>query len=284
MSAVRRSIQVYDLLARRGAMGVRAVAQALDLPLGSVHRLLLDLADEHVVERNAAGEWELSFRLLEVTGLQLERIELPRLARPFAERIAEATRETVNLNALSGGFGVCIDKVRGNEGMQLDFRIGARSPLHAGGAGKAMLAYLPPALRGQLLRGPLKAHTINTITDKVELNAELDRTRARGYSIDNQEVVLGVWCVAVPILDRTGNAVGALSISGPHPKAPGNTIAPLVAMLLEACGHVSRRIGYAGQWPLVGQAPLPDADNTVPFPQRRAAGKSRGDALPPSRG
>src|SRR5690606_18728676 len=103
-----------DLLARKGPLGVRAVAQQLDLPLGSVHRLLLDLAEENVVERTASGEWELSFRLLHISGQQLERLDLPRLARPFAERIAAATQETVNINALSGLNGVCVDKVRGN--------------------------------------------------------------------------------------------------------------------------------------------------------------------------
>ena len=91
MSSITRSVQAMDLLARKGPLGVRAVAQQLQLPLGSVHRMLLDLAEEGVVDRTPSGEWELSFRLLEITGLQLERIDLPRLCRPFAEQIAEAT-------------------------------------------------------------------------------------------------------------------------------------------------------------------------------------------------
>ena len=85
MSSIIRSVQAMDLLARKGPLGVRAVAQQLQLPLGSVHRMLLDLAEAGVVDRTPAGEWELSFRLLEITGLQLERIDLPRLCRPFAE-------------------------------------------------------------------------------------------------------------------------------------------------------------------------------------------------------
>src|SRR5262245_61617254 len=144
MSTIRRSVQVMDLLARRGPLGVRAVAQQLKLPLGSVHRILIDLAAEEIVERSPEGEWELSYRLLTITGLQLDRLEFSRLARPYCEHIAEATRETVNVSAVSGMTGVCVDKVRGNEGMQLDARIGSRGPLYCGGAGKAMLAYLSP--------------------------------------------------------------------------------------------------------------------------------------------
>ena len=159
MSAITRSIQAMDLLARKGPLGVRAVAQQLSLPLGSVHRLLLDLAEEGIVDRTPSGEWELSYRLLEITGLQLERIDLPRLCRPFAEQIAATTRETVNINALSGMVGVCIDKVRGNEGMQLDLRIGSRGPLNCGGAGKAMLAFMDDEMREQVYAMPLASLT-----------------------------------------------------------------------------------------------------------------------------
>src|SRR5690349_18615675 len=175
MSSITRSVQAMDLLARKGPLGVRAVAQQLQLPLGSVHRMLLDLAEEGVVDRTPSGEWELSFRLLEITGLQLERIDLPRLCRPFAEQIAEATRETVNVNALSGMFGVCIDKVRGNEGMQLDMRIGSRGPLNCGGAGKAMLSYMPEARQEEVYTHPLPALTSHTIVDANKLREEIGR-------------------------------------------------------------------------------------------------------------
>lgn len=250
MSSIRRSVQVMELLARKGPMGVRAVAQQLGLPLGSVHRLLLDLEAEGVAERTIKGEWVLSFKLLEITGMQLDRIELPQLARPFADRIAEQTRETVNINALHNMMGVTIDKVRGNEGMQLDMRIGSRGPLHCGGAGKAMLAFMTPAEQAVVCGQPLAALTPHTITDPEALRAELGRIRTRGYSLDHDEVVVGVRCVAMPILDRSGRPVGAMSISGTSAKQPGPALDRLVALLSEACGHVSRRLGYGGHWPL----------------------------------
>jgi IclR family acetate operon transcriptional repressor len=253
MSSIRRSVQVMELLARKGPQGVRPVAQQLGLPLGSVHRLLLDLEAEGVAERTPEGEWALSFRLLEITGMQLERIELPRLARPFADRIAEETKQTVNLNALYNGMGVTIDKVRGNEAMQLDMRIGARGPLHCGGCGKAMLAFMSPEEQARVYEQPLPQLTPFTMTDPVVLKREIDRIRARGYSIDHDEVVVGVRCVAMPILDRGGRPVGAMSISGTTPKQPGPELDRMVELLSEACGYVSRRLGYAGSYP----PPLP---------------------------
>lgn len=265
MSSIRRSVQVMELLARKSPLGVRAVASQLNLPLGSVHRLLLDFAEEGVVERTPDGEWELSFRLLEITGLQLDRLQFSRLAHPFAERIAEATRETVNINALHGMAGVCIDKVRGTEGMQLDLRIGSRGPLHLGGAGKAMLAYMPEADQNTVLAGQLAAYTPRSVTDPARLREEIGRIRQRGYAIDDQEVVMGVWCVAVPIVDRNARPVGALSITGPSPKAAGPEVMPLVDMLQDACGTISRRLGYGGPWPMV------EAEATA-RPRRQSAG------------
>ena len=249
MSSPRRTIHVLDLLARKGALGVRAVAQQLELPVGSVHRLLLELAEENVVERNVDGAWQLSYRLLEITDLQLDGVGFPRLARPFCEAIAAATRETVNVNILSGDACVCIDKVRGNEGMQLDWRIGSRGPLYAGGSAKAMLAFLSEADQVRVANGEKTQFTINTLTDASALLMELGRIRERGYAIDSQELVMGVFCVGVPILDRLGRPVGGISISGPTPKAPGAEVEALVKRLHEACGQVSRRLGYVGAWP-----------------------------------
>ncbi len=254
MSSIRRSVQVMELLARKSPLGVRAIATQLELPLGSVHRLLLDFEQGGIVERTPSGEWELSFKLLEITGLQLERIHFPALARPFAEKIAEATRETVNINVLSGLHGVSVDKVRGNERMQLDMRIGSRGSLHCGGAGKAMLAFLPEEDQQRVLSGPLEALTPKTITDPVALKKELKKIRMRGYSIDDQEVVMGIYCVSVPIIDATGRPLGAMSVTGPSPKSAGRAVQPLVDMLNEACGSVSRKLGYRGEYPLGEQA------------------------------
>jgi len=249
MSSVKRAIEVLDLLARKGALGVRAVATHLDLPVGSVHRLLQDLDDENVVERNEDGNWRLSYRLLQITELQLDNIQLPRLARPFCETIAEATRETVNVNVLSGANCICVDKVRGNEGMQLDFRIGTRSPLHCGGSAKAILAFQPDATIDKVVSEPLTGFTSRTITAPDELKAELARIRRRGYSIDDEELVMGIWCVGMPIVDRTGRAVGAISITGPSHKSVGPEVQPLVDLLANACNQVSRSLGYSGSWP-----------------------------------
>ena len=249
MSSVARAVALIDHLARNGAMGVRALARALDMPLGSLHRLLADLAAERVVEQTAEGNWQMSYRLIEIVDLQIDQVGFPRIARPHCDMLARISGETVNLNILSGLSCVCIDKVRGNESMQLDWRIGARGPLHCGGSAKAMLAYMPPDDQTRVLAGPLHAYNANTITDPAALRAEIAAIRARGYAVDEQEIVMRVFCVGVPILDRRGLPVGAISVSGTTPKAPGPDLQPLVDRLFDAARAVSQRLGYAKPFP-----------------------------------
>ena len=251
MSSVRRILDVLDLLARKAPLGLRAISDALELPATSVHRLLHELAEENVVERDSDGSWRMASRLMALVDIQLESLSFHRLVRPFCEAIAAAVGETVNINALAGDGCVCVDKVRGNEPMQLDWRVGSRGPLHSGGAGKAILAFLPARDRERICELPKQRFTEHSITSASALALELERVRERGYAIDSQEVVIGVYCVSVPIFDRTGRPVGAVSISGPAPKAPGSAVMPLVRHLNEACGHVSKRLGYTGAWPPV---------------------------------
>ena len=240
---------MIDLLARDGAKGVRALSKALALPLGSTHRLVGELAQENIIEETPDGQWQLSYRLLEIADQQIDLVGFPRIARPYCDGLARFSGETVNINVLTNLTCVCIDKVRGNDSMQLDWRIGARGPLHCGGSAKAMLAYLAPADLERVLAAAMHAYNQNTITDPAALTDEIARIRARGYAIDSQEIVMGVYCVGVPILGRAGLPVGAISVSGTTPKAPGPDLAPLVERLTDACQAVSRRLGYAGTFP-----------------------------------
>jgi IclR family acetate operon transcriptional repressor len=249
MTSVGRSVQLMELLAQKDALSLSAIAQALSLPVGSTHRLLLELGEHGVVERTADNEWTLAYKILEIAGRQLGRLHWPRIARPYAEPIARAVGENVNMSAVTGTTGVVVDKVRGTEGPQLDYAIGQRGPLYLGGAGKAVLAYMTDDEQRAVLDAPMPPFTEHSITSARALSAELARIKARGYALDRQEVVIGIWCVSVPVFDRNGHPLGALSITGPSEKRLGPDLAPKVRMLTEACLKVSRRMGFIGPWP-----------------------------------
>ncbi|MPM98028.1 Transcriptional regulator KdgR [bioreactor metagenome] len=96
-----------------------------------------------------------------------------------------------------------------------------------------MLAYMPDAFLEEYLSKPLTASTGKSITDPDLLRAEIMRIRTLGYATDNMEDMIGISCVAVPILDRSKNVLGALSISGPSPRFSDDRVKELAQLLKE---------------------------------------------------
>jgi IclR family acetate operon transcriptional repressor len=208
--------------------------------------MLQDLNHESVVERTPDGEWELSYRLAQIVGIQLERVQLPRLVRPILEELASETREAAFLAVPSRDEIVYLDKVQADLQLQLNVEVGTRRPMHCTGLGKAILAFLPQVQLEQILSGsPLRPFTPRTITDPMMLRLDLERTRARGYAVDHEEIILGVHCVAVPILNHAARPVGAISVAGTTPKTEGERLDALILRLKSAGDYVSRRVGYA---------------------------------------
>ncbi|MGH2549939.1 MAG: IclR family transcriptional regulator, partial [Thermomicrobiales bacterium] len=233
MSKIDRTFDLIELLARRGALGMRPMARELDVPIGSLHRLLNDLAEQSVIERTEEGEWTLSYRLLQIVGIQLERTSLPRLARPYLEQLAAETRETVFLAVPSRGEIVYLDKVQTDLQLQLNVELGTRRPMHATGLGKAILAFLPEVEQARFLTtAPFPAFTNATITDAGTLESELESIRETGYALDREEMISGLHCIAVPLLNYTNRAVGAISIAGVATRSGSERFEHMIQRLL----------------------------------------------------
>lgn len=249
MSSIRRAIQILDLLARRAPLGVREIAVALQLPLGSTHRILTDLQAEDMVQRTHAGAWELSYRLLQIAGRHLDHLELPRLARPHLEQLAAVTQETVFLAVPRQYEIVHLDKVEPHNAetemqLRLTIELGARRPMYCTGLGKAILAFLPRRDQDQCLPpGPFPRYTPNTITDAEELRSELQRIHERGYATDHEETILGMQCIAVPILNHLERPVAAISIVGARLVTDPAKFTRLVPAMQETGAVLSHALG-----------------------------------------
>lgn len=242
---IHRAMQIIDYLTRHGGQSVRGLARGLELPLGSTHRLLTDLEAEALIERTADDKWEVSYRLLHLAGLQYERIQLPQLARPLLEQLAAETRETAFLAVPSQDSIVYLDKVQSDQQMQLYVELGTRRPLHCTGLGKAILAFQPQWRRERFLAtARLEAQTPHTITDPMLLALELDRIREQGYATDREEILIGVHCIAVPLLNYAGNVVGGISIAGITPRIGSERFDGLVRRVMAVGGAISTRLGY----------------------------------------
>jgi DNA-binding IclR family transcriptional regulator len=129
----------------------------------------------------------------------------------------KATGQTVNLSVRQGDEIVYIERAYNEfSGMQVVRAIGGRAPLHLTSVGKLFLASDDgKVVRSYATRTGLAGHTKNSITELARLDRELAQVRTRGYSRDNEELELGVRCIAAAIRDDSGKLIAGLSLTAP---------------------------------------------------------------------
>jgi DNA-binding IclR family transcriptional regulator len=125
-------------------------------------------------------------------------------------------------------------------------RIGLRNPAHSSAVGKVLISHLPDEELNQFFGGKgLSKRTENTITDMTQLKEHLKMVRNQGYAIDDEENEKGVRCVGAPIYNEAGNAVAAISISGPAFRVTKKVIQEnLKKEVMETALKFSQRLGY----------------------------------------
>jgi DNA-binding IclR family transcriptional regulator len=248
VSSLAKGLRVLELLATNGDMSATQVAACLETSRAASHRFLTTLRDLDYVEKTEEGRFRLTFRVLELGMRKLEGFEIRHIAHPHMQKLAFTFGETVNLGHWDGNAIVHLDKANSAEILRLDVGMGAVAPAYCTGLGKAILAHLPEAefeayLQSVELR-PLSSKTIKT---PERLRADIEKIRQRGYSIDNEELSLGLRCVGAPVFDYTGRPTYALSVSGPAQRMTMKKIEAIQAELLPLCRKISRRIGAPKQ-------------------------------------
>jgi len=221
------------------------LAQQVGLPASTAHRLLTTLEQERYVKFNPEGrQWSIGVQSF-VTGCAFVKTRsLVLLARPHMRRLMEESGETVNLAVEDEGEAVYLAQIECRQIMRVFARPGTRVPLHGSAVGKAILSAMSDKQLSKILqqRG-MPRLTVKTITTPSALRADLDRARACGYAVDDEEHDVGLRCIAAPIFDETGDVVAAVSASGPMVRIVEERIAQLGALVLETAGEISSAMG-----------------------------------------
>ena len=247
ISSLEKGFKVLELLAEKEGLTVTKVAELLGFNRAGSHRYLSTLRELGYLEKNADSRYQLTFKLLEIGMKFANRFEIRRVARPFMEELLSIFNETVNLGYWDGKIVVHLDKTESQEILRLDLGIGMRAPAYCTGLGKAILAFLPVEERkGFFQRVKFLPYTPNTITTKEKLLEELQKTRERGFAIDDEELAIGLRCVAAPVFDYKGFPAHAISIAGPTVRMTHNTIARMEKDLRRICAKLSSFLGEPG--------------------------------------
>jgi DNA-binding IclR family transcriptional regulator len=224
---------------------VTEVATAFGISASTAHELLSSLADEGLLRRTSSRRYQLGWTLFELSQTLLETSCLLQAARPVMEELVAGWGETTHLAVLVDGQVLYVEKLQGDRALEIVLsRVGKRLPAHCSGVGKVLLAHRPwEKVLAIVERQGLPAFTPNTITTIDRLRVELEEVRLQGFAYDQEEVMLGLCCVAGPIRDESGQVIAAMSLS-----VRADRFYPyrqrLTTAVIEAARHVSTQLGY----------------------------------------
>ena len=190
---------------------IRELARRTELPLATVHRVVVRLLEWGGLERVPGGV-RPGLRLFELGQLVPQRARLRELALPFMGDLYAATHEVVSLAVLDGTDTVWVEQLAGRLAPPVPSRVGGRLPAHVTAAGKLLLAFAPDAAEALCAAG-LPRHGPGTITEPERLRAELAGIRERGIAFNREESRRGVLGVAAPVVDRDGTVLAALALA-----------------------------------------------------------------------
>ena len=213
-----RAFGVLETAARmRRDLSVSELSALADVPKPTMHRLVRQLENDGLLQRGVRGRLRGPGPRLVHFALDVLRYwaeTAPRKA--ILQALSANVGETCNLGVMDGNAVIYIDRVESKWPFGLKFEPGSRVPLHCTAMGKLFLSEMPAAKRRELLSvSSLHRYTENTICDAAALDREAAEIKTRGYSVDDQEFLAGVVCLAVPVRDTEGALCAALAISAP---------------------------------------------------------------------
>ncbi|MFF2652701.1 IclR family transcriptional regulator [Streptomyces sp. NPDC058045] len=231
-------------------LGVSAVARELNLSKAVVHRILQTLLDRGLVSSDPdTRSYALGPAAAALGARALRESHIRRVALPVLGSLQQATGETTTLSARVPDGRVYLEQVESRLEIKMTVEVGRRFPLHAGSSGMAILAFLPPAEREELLAGTLRALTTRTVVDAGELRRHIDRTRRLGYATSDGQRQEGASSVAAPVFGVDGTVLGSVSVCGPAHRIGTEARESIAPLLREAADRVSRGMGWRGGLP-----------------------------------
>lgn len=244
IKSLDRALEVLSELARFEAATLSELSRALHESPATVYRILVTMEAHRMVEFDEIQQvWHVGAGAFLIGSAFLRRTGLIERARPVLWQLMEATGETANLGVERDGAVLFISQVETHAAIRAFFPPGTRSPLHASGIGKVLLAQAAPDQLARVLARPLQGYTPQTIVDPDRLAEALEEVRVRGYAVDDEERTEGMRCVAAGIRNAYGETIAGLSVSGPVSRVRPEAVPALALRVQEAAASVSLALG-----------------------------------------
>ncbi|MEH7830554.1 IclR family transcriptional regulator [Gemmobacter denitrificans] len=245
---VGKALDVLDMVAARGrpVRFSELLAQSA-YPKATLYRLLQTLTNQGMLAHDAAsGSYRVGIRLLRLAHAAWATASLAPIARPWLDQLSAETGETIHLAQMDQGQVLYVDKRNAAKPVEMFSGAGKVGPAYCTGVGKAMLAFLPePELEAALARQSFHRFTPGTLDSPQKLRAELQAIRACGHALDREEHEPGIICCAAPILTRTGQVIGALSVTSTTARSTLEALEAQADRLRDSAAQIA---GAAEDW------------------------------------
>jgi IclR family acetate operon transcriptional repressor len=246
LSSVRNAARLLkQFSARDRELGVSELARRLDLGKSTVHRLLVTLTSEHLLDQDPiTGKYRLGLAMHDLGAAVATHLDLHEAVISPLEQLRNATSETCQVAVLDGREVVYIERIDSPQTLRLFLEVGRRNDAHSTSTGKCLLAFLPDHELDALLdEWELTRKTPHTITDMGKLRAALREIRRQGYAWNLHESEVGVLSAAAPIRNLAGRVVAAMSVAGPETRMEP-AMPQMTRAVIEAATMASRRLGW----------------------------------------
>lgn len=247
VGVIGKVLRILELLDQFPAgLQLKEVAAKTGINKSTVHRFLSHLEAEAYLFRDVKGTYILGPKLVRLGSGVNFQATLSNISRPILEKLRTISDETVNLAVLDGSNILYLDVLESLHTFRLVSQVGMRRALHCTSLGKAILAALDDERRKEEIFASIQftPDTARTLTSVARLKKDLAQTREQGYSLDDEEAVVGARCIGAAIYGADGKVLGAISLSGPISRVSKERLPFFSAEICKAASEISWRLGY----------------------------------------
>jgi DNA-binding IclR family transcriptional regulator len=247
--ALERAIAIFEYLEKiPGGAGLAEISSKLNIPKSSAYGILATLTRHgYLTSLDSNARYVLGTKFLSLAIAAERELDLVRLATPYLKELRDTTDETVKISVKNNRSAVVIARLEAEKEYHAGTKLGVHFPLHAGAAGKVLLAFSSRWERDKYFDSPLDVFTSATITARQDLERELSEIREKGYGEDRGETFEGILALGCPIFDHTGGTAAAISIAylstGNNERKKKEILDPLSAYAKK----ISAALGYTGK-------------------------------------
>ena len=246
IQSLDRGLEILFILAEKKSAGVTELALDLQVNKSTVFRLLETMQARNLVQQDEiTSKYRLGIGILHISEGLVKSLDIINISKPFLRQLADSTRESAHLCTFSNKKAFVVDQVKSTNIMKVSAAIGQEEPIYCSSVGKCLLAFLSEEKRNRILDNlELKPFTHRTITSKEVLLMQLDQIRRNGYALDDEELSLGVRCIAAPIYTYRGEIKHCIGISGPTGRMRMENIEFYINKVKTTANIISQNMGY----------------------------------------